>query len=294
MKVSVIIPFYSNIEWLEEAIESVLNQTFSDYEIIIVNDGSPERDDHFISKYHNHNKVNYFKTENRGPAHARNFGINKANGEYLAFLDSDDLWLNEKLEKQVKLMDDQQLNWSHTKYSVFDEVSNKEERVYHEIHNEDFKGIVYPECLTKLHIGTPCVMIRRSYILENEFIRFSEKMRFGQDGYFWILMGVKNELGYLDENLTLVRRAGANAVQRARVHLNVRGNLNKNLISKLNQFYPNIQVSVLTKITYRYCDIMNNLVDQLFGKKDFKKKSAEIISKIAYLPAYVMFKNIIK
>lgn len=294
MKVSVIIPFYSNVEWLEEAIESVLHQTLSDYEIIIVNDGSPEDDNNFIKKYGDHSKVKYFKTENKGPAHARNFGISKAKGEYLAFLDSDDLWLNEKLEKQVKLMEDSNLNWSHTKYSVFDEVSNKEKRIYIEIENEDFKGVVYPKCLTKLHIGTPCVMIRKSYILENEFIRFSEKMRFGQDGYFWILMGIKNELGYLDENLTLVRRAGTNAVQRARVHLNVRGNLNKNLIKRLNAFYPNIKVGTLTKITYLYCEVMNNLIDKLFGTKNLKRKSAEIVSKVAYLPAYVMFKNIIK
>ncbi|MBK1897720.1 glycosyltransferase family 2 protein [Chryseobacterium paridis] len=294
MKVSVIIPFYSNVGWLEEAVESVLDQTFSDYEIIIVNDGSPEDDNDFTKKYGGHIKVEYFKTENKGPAHARNYGISKSKGEYLAFLDSDDLWLNEKLEKQVKLMEDSNLNWSHTKYSVFDEVSNKEERVYTEIENEDFKGVVYPKCLTKLHIGTPCVMIRKAYILENDFIRFSEKMRFGQDGYFWILMGVKNELGYLNENLTLVRRAGTNAVQRARVHLNVRGNLNKNLIKRLNAFYPDIKVSGLTKITYSYCEAMNNLIDQLFGTKNLKRRSAELVSKMAYLPAYVMFKNIIK
>ncbi|AZA62755.1 glycosyltransferase family 2 protein [Chryseobacterium indoltheticum] len=294
MKVSVIIPFYSNIRWLEEAIESVLNQTFTDYEIIIVNDGSPENDNDFRSKYENHVKVNYFKTENKGPAYARNYGITKTSGEYLAFLDSDDLWLKEKLEKQVKLMDDYSLNWSHTKYSVFDEVPNKEDRIYHEINNEDFKGIVYPQCLTKLHIGTPCVMVRKSYILKNNFIRFSENMRFGQDGYFWILMGVKNELGYINENLTLVRRAGSNAVQRARVHLNVRGNLSTNLINKLDSFYPNIKVNSLTKITYRYCNIMNSTIDQLFGTKNFKKKSAEVVSKIAYMPAYIMFKNIIK
>ncbi|ASW76153.1 glycosyl transferase family 2 [Chryseobacterium piperi] len=292
MKVSVIIPFYPNIGWLEEAIESVLDQTFSDYEIIVVNDGSSEDDNRFINKYHNN--INYFKTENKGPAHARNYGISKASGEYLAFLDSDDLWLNTKLERQVELMDHHNLNWSHTKYSIFDEVPNKEDRIYCEVNNENFKGMVYPQCLTKIHIGTPCVMIRRSFILENNFIRFSEDMRYGEDGYFWILMGFNNELGYLNESLTSVRRAGTNAVQLARVHLNVRGNLNKFLISKLNIFYPNIKVGILTRITYEYCNVVNNFIDQLFGIQNFKKKSAEIISKIVYLPAYVMFKSIIK
>ncbi|MET4081167.1 glycosyltransferase involved in cell wall biosynthesis [Pedobacter sp. UYP30] len=292
MKVSVIIPFYSNVTWLKEAVDSVLAQTFSDYEIIVVDDGSPENIKDFIEEYQP--RIKYFKTENKGPAHARNYGIKEARGDYLAFLDSDDLWLKEKLEKQVRLMEDDNLNWSHTKYSVFDEVQNKSDRVYQEIHNEDFKGIVYPKSLTKLHIGTPCVMVRKSYLLKNSFIRFSENMRYGQDGYFWILMSVKNKLGYIDENLTLVRRAGSNAVQRARVHLNVRGNLNKNLISQLNKFYPEISISFLAKITYKYCDAMNRAVDNIYGTKDFKRKSSEIFSKIAYLPAYVMFKNIIK
>ena len=292
MKVSVIIPFFYNIGWLEEAIESVLDQTFSDYEIIVVNDGSPEDDFVFLEKYKD--KIVYHKTINKGPAHARNYGISVARGEYLAFLDSDDLWLKEKLKKQVKLMDTYNLVWSHTKYSVFDEVEDKTQRVYLEIQNEDFKGNVFPKCLTKLNIGTPCVMVRTSYIINNEHIRFSEKMRFGQDGYFWILIGLNNELGYINENLTYVRRLGFNAVQRARVHLNVRGNLNNYLIKKMHTFYPSIKIGFLTKLTYAYCGMMNKFIDKLFGEKNFKKKSAEFLSKIVYVPAYVMFKNIIK
>jgi len=102
-KVSVIIPFYSNISWLAEAIDSVLDQTFKDFEIIVVNDGSPEDDIVFLEIYQN--RIKYFKTENKGPAHARNFGIEVAQAEYLAFLDSDDLWMPTKLAKQIELMD---------------------------------------------------------------------------------------------------------------------------------------------------------------------------------------------
>ncbi|MGI5846398.1 MAG: glycosyltransferase family 2 protein, partial [Alphaproteobacteria bacterium] len=194
-KVSVIIPFYSNIIWLEEALNSVLYQTFKDYEIIVINDGSPENDKEFLDKYSE--KINYFKTENKGPGHARNFGIKKAVGEYIAFLDSDDIWLPTKLEKQVELMDKHNLNWSHTKYSVFNDISDLKERQFVVVNNSNFNGNVFPKCLTKLNIGTPCVMIRRRYLTENRLIRFSENMRYGQDGYLWILMGVENYLGYL-------------------------------------------------------------------------------------------------
>src|SRR5690606_6564927 len=99
----VIIPFYNNVQWLESAVKSVLSQTFKNYEIIIVNDGSIENLNSFIDNYCN--MIKYFETENKGPGHARNFGIKKAQGEYIAFLDSDDLWLCNKLEIQINEME---------------------------------------------------------------------------------------------------------------------------------------------------------------------------------------------
>ncbi|MEN5380486.1 glycosyltransferase family 2 protein [Sphingobacterium kitahiroshimense] len=290
IKVSVIIPFYSNFDWLEEAVDSVLNQSFGNYEIIVVNDGSPEDDNIFVEKYHD--RINYFKTENRGPAHARNFGIEIAKGDYLAFLDSDDIWMPNKLEKQVKLMDGTDYIWSHTKYSLFDDVEDRSKREYQEIENENFKGNVYPLCLTKLNIGTPCVMIRRDYLIKNPQIRFSENMRFGQDGFFWMLLAIGNHLGYLDDSLTLVRVRGTNAVQRARVHLYVRANLYSNLIKKIEYFFPNVKVGKIIKLTYLYCFYMNFLVDKLFGKGNYKDKYSEILAKVLYLPAYCAFKLI--
>lgn len=290
MKVSVVIPFYSNIQWLIEAVESVLNQTFQDFEIIVVNDGSTEDDKGFIEVYQS--KIRYYKIQNRGPAFARNFGIEKATGEFIAFLDSDDLFATTKLERQVKLMEENSFIWSHTKYSVFDEVTDPKDRKFIEIDNEDFRGKVFPKCLTKLNIGTPCVMVRRDYLLAHKFIRFSENMRFGQDGYFWILMGINCDLGYINENLTYVRRSGSNAVQRARVHLNVRSNLNKNLISKIKDFYPDVKISRFTLFIYKYCEFADNIVLSVFGSNNFKNSKAEIMSKILYAPAFFMFKMV--
>jgi len=289
-KVSVIIPFYSNISWLAEAIDSVLDQTFKDFEIIVVNDGSPEDDIVFLEIYQN--RIKYFKTENKGPAHARNFGIEVAQAEYLAFLDSDDLWMPTKLAKQIELMDRTGLVWSHTKYSVFDDVNDISKREFEIINNDNYHGNIYPLCLTKLHIGTPCVMVRRDHLQNNPLFRFSENMRFGQDGFLWILLGVENELGYIDESLTLVRRLGSNAVQRARVHLNVRANLYINLIKNINDFFPKVSISRGVKLTYLYCFYMNSLVNRLFNSKHFKNRSAEFLSKIIYFPAYFTFKYI--
>lgn len=101
-KVSVIIPTYNRSRYICEAIDSVLAQTYKDFEIIIVDDGSTDNTKGILSKYNS--KIRYFYKTNGGVASARNFGINKATGEYIAFIDSDDLWLETKLKKQVDYM----------------------------------------------------------------------------------------------------------------------------------------------------------------------------------------------
>ncbi|MGQ8870458.1 glycosyltransferase family 2 protein [Myroides sp. TSA_177.3] len=283
MKVSVVIPFYSNIKWLEEAVESVLSQTFKDFEIIVINDGSLEDDSLFIKQYGD--KIRYHKIKNGGPAKARNIGIDMAQGEYIAFLDSDDIWLSMKLEKQITLMDNEQFIWCHSKYSVFQEVIDKHEREYTIIDNSKFKGNVYPKSLKRLHIATPCVIIRRDYLVENPLIRFATNMRYGQDGYCWILISRCEKLGYCDDVLTYVRRLGTNAVQRAQVHLNVRSNLYKNLIMN-KVLEPNFSISIV----YKYCYLGDKLVSFFSKKISLGRNMQELLSKIIYFPAYLFFK----
>jgi glycosyltransferase involved in cell wall biosynthesis len=103
-KVSVIIPTYNREKYIVDTINSVLNQTFSDYEIIVVDDGSTDGTERVIREQFP-DKISYLSKPNGGPASARNMGMRIATGEYIAFLDSDDLWLPEKLEIQIRYMD---------------------------------------------------------------------------------------------------------------------------------------------------------------------------------------------
>jgi glycosyltransferase involved in cell wall biosynthesis len=97
IKISVIIPFYKGKKWLKEAIDSVLNQTYSNLEIIVINDGSIEDISDLEIRYKQ--KVCFIKVQNGGAGSARNIGINNSTGTYVAFLDSDDLWLKTKIEQ---------------------------------------------------------------------------------------------------------------------------------------------------------------------------------------------------
>jgi glycosyltransferase involved in cell wall biosynthesis len=177
--VSVVIPFYSNVDWLKEAVLSVLSQSFSDYEIIIVNDGSHENLNDFLNEFGS--KIIYKYKENGGPASARNLGIELAQGKYVAFLDSDDLWHNDKLKIQVERMEKTSAVWSHTNWETFK--NNKKENVKKR-YLSDCHGKIFPRSMISTLILTSCVMIRPDAIKKRSDLRFCESMRFSQDYYF--------------------------------------------------------------------------------------------------------------
>lgn len=99
--VSVIIPVYNGSQFLEEALQSVYDQTYSNVEIIVVDDGSTDTSSDIVEGF---SEVRYFYQENQGVSVARNTGIQKATGAYIAFLDADDIWMPEKLSIQIEYM----------------------------------------------------------------------------------------------------------------------------------------------------------------------------------------------
>lgn len=103
IKVSVVIPTYNAARFVTEAIKSVLAQTFKDYEILVIDDGSTDDTREVLAKYRS--PVQYLYKSNGGVSSARNYGIENARGKYIAFLDADDLWMPEKLERQVAVLE---------------------------------------------------------------------------------------------------------------------------------------------------------------------------------------------
>jgi teichuronic acid biosynthesis glycosyltransferase TuaG len=278
--VSVIIPFYSELDWLMEALASVYSQTYQNFEVILINDGSNEDISIISFKYP---LVRIITIKNSGPGVARNKGIKIAQGEFIAFLDSDDLWHPKKLELQIHHMKKYNIQWSHTNYERFWNNKTKIEKV--ECGN--MKGDIIPMMFVSCSIATPCVMIRSTVLFDAPSLRFSEEKRVGEDSYFWYLLAERYQLGFLDEYLTQVRLRGKNAAFQAYLQLKSRAD-GWLFITKL---FENSEVTFLHKLIrlgYRACKIGFDFVS--FFK--FNEKTREYVSRIVYLFPYMYFKLI--
>jgi glycosyltransferase involved in cell wall biosynthesis len=143
-KVSVIIPTYNRETYISQAIESVIDQTYKDIEIIVVDDGSTDGTFQKIQPYED--SIHYIYTENGGPSHARNVGLKNATGDYIAFLDSDDLYYPDKIELQVEFLERfQEIAMVCTEFSGFDDEGYWDECHLKKYHGPAYKNMSYGE-----------------------------------------------------------------------------------------------------------------------------------------------------
>lgn len=277
--VSVVIPFYSGRTWLIEALESVVNQTYTDIEILVINDGSVEDISDIVMKYNK--KVEFIRKENGGPASARNMGIEKSNGKYIAFLDSDDIWLEKKLEKQIASMEKKNSIWSQHSYEMFWEAKRKVKVV----NTRNFKGDVYKDCFISFKIQTSCVVVKKEKLIQNN-ITFPINKRYGQDSAFYKQLASKYPLDYIDGVYSKFRIRGKNAGFRAEVQLSDR-------FSVWNEIRKNsVILKILPKTTilaYR----VSSKAYLLYAKTSTRisnEKIKELYAKFLYIIPYTLFK----
>lgn len=123
--VSIIMPSYNTAPYIKQTIQSVLDQTYTNWELIIVDDCSSDNTDEVLAEIHDE-RIRYFKNEkNLGAAVSRNKALREAKGQWIAYLDSDDLWMPEKLEKQISFMEKNNYSFSYTNYEEIDADGNK-------------------------------------------------------------------------------------------------------------------------------------------------------------------------
>jgi len=203
-KVSIVIPTYNRAWLLRKAISSVLNQTYQDFEIIVVDDASTDNTIDVISAL-NSKRIKYIRHEyNKGEAEARNTGILNTNGQYIAFLDDDDEWLPKKLELQVKKIENspQKTGLIYTSIIRYYYKENKLIKKHQSITLH--KGETYHILMKQNIIGTPsCVLIRRKCI--EKIGLFDNTISYGLDYDYWIRISKHFDIEYLTEPLVKYR-----------------------------------------------------------------------------------------
>lgn len=272
--VSVVIPFYRNVGWLCEAVDSVLQQDYKNYEIIVVNDGSSEDVSEFLDRYQN--KIRYFYKENGGAASARNLGIREAQGEYIAFLDSDDLWKENKLSLQIAEMIKHNAVWSYCDFETFGD--NTKTVVKHMTKKDiGIYNFVSP------YIGTPTVVIQKNILILNSF-QFDENLKYGQDAFLWECIIDKYPILFINQCLASVRIRGNNAGKRASVQIKARVKIYDKCIKKIPNYKK--KKSFIYRTAISFCRFGG-----LFVKEDSKSKFNELIAKVFFLCPYLLFKT---
>ena len=205
IKVSVIIPFYNRVDLAINSIESVLAQTHKNIEILVVNDGSTENVTNLTKFIKDKKQIKFINIEkNQGASNARNVGIDEATGDYVAFLDSDDLFKSNKIEVQLYQMVVTESNVSHTSYL---RKGFNQEII---IHSGRLSGKAIPTIIYNCGIATPTVMIKKSYLDKNKF-RYNTNLVIGEDVCFWLEILRNTNIVGIDDDLTIVDVVGSSA-----------------------------------------------------------------------------------
>lgn len=207
--VSVVIPAFNCAQYIQKTIESILLQTYKNIEVIIVDDGSTDNTRKQLVELISSQRIKYFFQDNKGPAAARNTGIAQSSGEYVAFLDADDLWALDKLEKSLGFLIKYKFDWICTAMIKMDQGGNKIIKKIPEdsgIFNSQTKEIKQLQnglfFFSSVPVHTPTIMAKKK-CFEIAGV-FDESFLIGEDTDLWLRFEEANlRGGYLDEPLTI-------------------------------------------------------------------------------------------
>lgn len=202
--VSIIMPSYNTSEYISESIKSVLNQTYKEWELIIVDDCSVDNTYEIVKPFLIDKRIRFISNDsNYGAAVSRNRALQEANGRWIAFLDSDDLWLPEKLSLQISFMESNEYHFSYTNYCEIDSNGHKTGVFVtgpKRITRSGFFNYCWPGCLTVMYDADVIGLIQIADIKKNN------------DYAMWLKVCKKADCYLLDKELALYRRGRIGSV----------------------------------------------------------------------------------
>lgn len=246
MVISVIIPVYNAEESIEKCLDSIKNQTWKgEFEIIVINDGSADRSGEILENYRKKNPempIQLINQENGGVSKARNTGLKISKGDYIALLDSDDEWLPEKTEKQMKYLVNQNFGvdfitslWNDEKVSF-----------PYAIGGNGLVAINLNKLLFKVTGQTSTAIFKRK-ILENTGF-FDERQRYSEDANFWMRISENNSMFLLPEKLVIAGN-GKKSFGFSGLSANLK-EMEKGIQKNISEMYRNKRINLLQYLFY--------------------------------------------
>lgn len=253
--VSVIMPCYNDEKFIRESISSVLSQTHSNLELLIVDDCSIDQSLKIINEYRKRDKrIRVFCNDlNRGAAFSRNLALRESKGEYIAFLDADDLWEKNKIELQLKFMTDNNYSFSYTNYSVIDENGNRTS-----IYFTGPKIITHSKFMKMSYVGCLTVMYKKDIYPD---LQIPNDIYKRNDYALWLKLSEKTHCYLFNKITALYRKRSANSISSSKKTTLVK--YHKDLFIKLYNF---------NKITATLASY-NNAIHYIFKNLKYKKRT---------------------
>lgn len=283
--VSVVIATYNMGQYLTQAIDSILHQTWQHLEIIVVDDGSKDNTPQVMERYSAEPKVLYIKNDNQGQPKAKNCGIKKTRGEFIAFCDADDLWEPNKLEIQMPLFNNAKVGIVYSEVSNIDEHNNRYTSTPNEIRHT---GQVTDHMLLENFVPFGTAVIRRTCIEKNGI--FDEQFRMGIDWDLWLRYSLNWEFAYTPERTYIYR------VWSGQMSNNYRGRY-EHAFRILNNFIKTYGAQLKPKrVATAFADIyINQAIAIARNEKKFIEPLKGIVEGIKHDPAYFYgWKSLIK
>lgn len=281
LKISVIVPCYNQAQFLPETLNSVLAQTYQNWECIIVNDGSTDNTKEVAENYCAKDKrFIYFQKVNAGLSAARNSGLDIAKGDYIQFIDSDDIINTRKFEIQIASLETEDADVMVCDYNLFvNDVNVRfEDHLSNYPYNLTLDGILYQWNVN--FVFTPhSPLVRRSFIIQNN-IRFNETVKAREDWIFWCTLAINNaRFTHQPQKLAYYRRHTSNMTN----------NTNLMLTSLfISAFVVEELLPEPKKIEFRakMADIMLQQLSKTFNESSNAQKARSIDYKLGYLILY--------
>jgi len=274
--VSVVIASYNTAQYLPAATRSVLDQTWQNLEVIVIDDGSTDGTEEEMEVFREDARFRYIKTENRGQPKAKNRGIKEARGDYIAFCDADDLWRNDKLEKQIPAFSSPEVGVVYSEVSYLDEHDlplNKPQPY------ERHSGNVTHELIIKNFVPFGTAVIRR--ICTEQHGIFDENLPMGIDWDLWLRYSINWKFHYVPEKTYIYR------VWSGQMSSNYRGRY-ENAFLILGKFLKANQDTLPPKLVSRaWADMyISRSMSVARAEKTLAEPLADLIRGLRYDPTY--------